>query len=455
MGGGYLQLSGVGPQDIYLTGNPQITYFKAVYKRYTNFSIDTFSMFTNNMDFGKISELEIPINGDLITKLHLEINLPQLHQTQHGDTNTTFASWVDGLGNALIKTISIKIGGLEIDKHYGEWLDIWSELNVKKEKKESYDITVNNTFSSDDADPENFKSKHPIKLYIPLRFWFNNNPGLALPILALQHHKVTIHFEFEEAKNLVRSNVDISIPRANDGTIAKFLDCKLLIDYIYLDADERRRFTQVSHEYLIERLQHSGSVVIPKDSEQFNVELNFSNPVKYLVWVIQNANYLKNNSGPNATTDNSSNDFKRKNCGNQKLRYSAIPNINGNYDTFKEAKIQIEGQDRITERTADYFRIIQNSSYMNCIPSKYIYTYSFSLNPNKHQPSGSCNFSRFTDKMLNLTFDTTTQSLNKTSDTTPIYYTGQTQQELEIKIFAVNYNILRIMDGTAGLAYTN
>tara|TARA_Y200000002_G_C22655105_1_gene653127 strand:- start:115 stop:1482 length:1368 start_codon:yes stop_codon:yes gene_type:complete len=455
MGGGYLQLSGVGPQDIYLTGNPQITYFKAVYKRYTNFSIDTFSLFTTNMDFGKISEIEIPINGDLITNLHLEVKLPQLHQTQHGDTITQYASWVNGLGNALIKNVTLKIGGLEIDKHYGEWLDIWSELNIKKEKKENYDLMINNTYPSDDADPENYKSLHPITLYIPLRFWFNNNPGLALPLIALQYHKVTINFEFEDAKNLVRSNVDISIPRAVDSNIAKFLDCKLLIDYIYLDSDERRRFTQVPHEYLIETLQHSGSVVIPSGSEQFNLDLNFNNPVKYLVWVIQNANYLKNNSSPNATTNNASNDFKRKNCGNQKLRYSAVQNINGNYETFKEAKIQIEGQDRITERSADYFRIVQNSTYMDCVPSKHIYTYSFSLNPNKHQPSGSCNFSRFTDKVLNLIFDTTTQSLNKTSDNNPVYYTGQTQQELEIKIYAVNYNILRIMSGTAGLAYTN
>ena len=156
----------------------------------------------------------------------------------------------------------------------------------------------------------------------------------------------------------------------------------------------------------------------------------------------------------NAPITGDANDFKRKNCGNQKLRYSNLANIEGKYDNFKTAKIQINGYDRITEKNVDYFRLVQNQQYMGCTPSKYIYSYSFALNPNKHQPSGTCNFSRLDDANLNLVFDTKTQALNKNSATNPAYYVGQIQQEREIKIYAMNYNILRIMGGTAGLAYT-
>ena len=447
MGGGLMQLAAIGPQDIYLTGNPQITYFKVVYKRHTNFAIETINMFTNDIDFGNTPQIDIPISGDLVGALYLEFKLPQLHQTIHGTVTTTYASWVNGVGNALVKSVSLKIGSMEIDKHYSEWLDIWGELNVSSDKKEAYNSMVGNTYPSDDTEPETVKSKHPITVYIPLRFWFNTNPGLALPLIALQYHKVTLHLELEEAKNLIRTDVDITTPKDILGADLKIINCNLLIDYIYLDTDERRRFTQVSHEYLIERVQYS-SRVIPKNTTDITLELAFNNPVKYITWVVQDTNYTKSNSGLGED------DIKRKNSGNQKLRYSCLANINGEYETFKNAKIQINGYDRITERNAYYFRVIQNSQFMNCATSKYIYSYSFALNPGKHQPSGTCNFSRLDDVDLVLQFDNSTKSLNKTSKT-PSYYIGQISKEVEIKIFAVNYNILRIVEGTAGLAYSN
>ena len=441
-----MQLAVIGPQDIYLTGNPQITYFKAVYKRHTNFSIETINMFTNDVDFGNTPQIDIPISGDLVSTLYLEFKLPQLHQTTHGNDTTKYASWVNGVGNALVKSVSLKIGSMEIDKHYSEWLDIWGELNVSSDKKEAYNSMVGNTYPSDDTDPETVKSKHPITLYVPLRFWFNTNPGLALPLIALQYHKVTLHLELEEAKNLIRSDVDITTPKDNLGNDLKIISCNLLIDYIYLDTDERRRFTQVSHEYLIETLQYS-SVVIPKNTTDTTLELKFNNPIKYITWVVQNTNFTKSETGQGNS------DTKRKNSGNQKLRYSCMANINGEYETFKNAKIQMNGYDRITERNAYYFRVIQNSQFMKCSTSKYIYSYSFALNPGKHQPSGTCNFSRLNDANLFIQFDNTTPSLNKTS--TPSYYMGQISEEVEVKIFAVNYNILRVMEGSAGLAYAN
>ena len=448
MGGGLMQLVAYGAQDIYLTGNPQITFFKVVYRRHTNFSIETISQtFNSDVDFGKKSQVTIARNGDLIGAMHLEIKLPQLHQSQN---SSSYVSWTNGIGNALIKSVSIEIGGQEIDKHYGEWLDIWGELNVKKEHRDAYDAMVGNRYATDDADPLDAVALHPITLYVPLRFWFNRNPGLALPLIALQYHEVKLHLDLEESNYLVRSNVDLtSTPTDKDGSVVSIKSCNLLVDYIYLDTDERRRFAQVSHEYLIEQLQHTGAESIDASTSNLNVDLNFNHPVKQLNWVVQNSTFLTTKTGPGTV------DTKRKDTGNQKLRYSCLANINGRYDTFQKAKLQLNGHDRMSERDSDYYRLVQNVQHMECAPSKSIYTYSFGLKPAEHQPSGTCNFSRIDNAKLNLTFDTSTSSENTNSNSPPVVYTGQMKTSAELKVYAVNYNVLRIMSGMGGLAYSN
>ena len=445
MGGGLMQLVAYGAQDIYLTGNPQITFFKVVYRRHTNFSIETIAQtFNSDVDFGKKSQVTIARNGDLISAMHLEIKLPQLKQVQSG---STYVSWTNGIGNALIKSVSIEIGGQEIDKHYGEWLDIWGELNVKKEHRDAYDAMVGNRYVSDDSDPQDATALHPLTLYLPLRFWFNRNPGLALPLIALQYHEVKLHLDLEESNFLVRSDQTVGLPQDKDGNNVSITSCNLLVDYIYLDTDERRRFAQVSHEYLIEQLQHTGAESIDASTSNSNIDLNFNHPVKQLNWVVQNATYLTTESGPGTA------DTKRKNTGNQKLRYSCLANINGRFDTFQKAKIQLNGHDRMSERDSDYYRLVQNVQHMECAPSKSIYTYSFGLKPAEHQPSGTCNFSRIDNAKLNVTFDTSTASLNK--DSTNTAYSGQMQNAVELKVYATNYNVLRIMSGMGGLAYSN
>ncbi len=448
MGGGLMQLVAYGAQDIYLTGNPQITFFKVVYRRHTNFSMETISQtFDSDVDFGKKCSVTIARNGDLVNGMILEVKLPELHQTGQTPTST-FCSWVDGVGNALVKSVEVEIGGQQIDKHYGEWLDIWGELNVKKDHRDAYDKMVGNSYVSDDSDPADSAKQHPITLYVPLRFWFNRNPGLALPLIALQYHEVKVNLELEELAKLVRSNVAITgVVQDSGSSNAAITSCELLVDYIYLDTDERRRFAQVSHEYLIEQLQFTGTESISSGSGNANIDLNFNHPVKQLNWVIQNETYLTTASGPSAT------DTKRRATGNQKLRYSALPNINGRYDTFQKAKIQLNGHDRMSERDSDYFRLVQNVNHSEVSPSKTIYTYSFGLKPAEHQPSGTCNFSRIDNAKLNLTFDTSTESENTDDASNP--YTGQMGSGVEVKVFATNYNVLRIMSGMGGLAYSN
>ena len=189
MGGGLMQLVAYGAQDIYLTGNPQITFFKVVYRRHTNFSMECIEqVFSGTPDFGRKAMCTVTRNGDLVTRMYLKVDLPAL-----GDGTC----WVRRVGYAMIKHVEVEIGGTRIDKHYGEWLDIWGELNVKKDHRDAYDAMVGNTYTSDDADPADSAVESPVTLYVPLRFWFNRNPGLALPLIALQYHEVKLHWNLK------------------------------------------------------------------------------------------------------------------------------------------------------------------------------------------------------------------------------------------------------------------
>ena len=455
MGGGLMQLVAYGAQDIYLTGNPQITFFKVVYRRHTNFSMESISQtFNSTIEFGKKSSCTIARNGDLISDMYIKVILPGIKKVQPIDTdssiNTTYVSWTNGIGNALLKSVSIDIGGQEIDKHYGEWLDIWNELNLQESQKKYYKEMVGNVYGDDKIDPSLGKdySLGEYTLYIPLRFWFNNNPGLALPLIALQYHEVKINIELEDLQYLIRNDKGhISSPKNNAGEILEITTCELLVNYIYLDTDERRRFAQVSHEYLIEQVQYLGGDAVSKNSTNYPVNLNFNHPVKVLHWIIQDETYLQNDSKAENL------DSVGFDSGNQKLRYSSLSKINNKYDTFKTGKIQINGHDRMTEQNADYFRLVQNYKHMKGSTNKYIYTYSFAISPCEHQPSGTCNFSRIDIAKLYLTFDTTTASTNIKTDTKT--YTGQITNNSIIRVYAVNYNVLRIMSGMGGLAYSN
>jgi len=448
-----MQLVAYGAQDIYLSGNPQITFFKVVYRRHTNFAMESIGqIFNATTDFGKKVSCIVPRNGDLVYKMYLEIKLPALKQSQ--GTNT-YVEWVPGIGNALIRSISVHIGGQMVDKHYGEWLDIWGELTMDGNRRDGYnDMVGNRPVLTRAAATSN--ARHPRTLYVPLGFWFNKNPGLALPLIALQYHEVEIKVEFEELDKLCQSGPSsgehIGQPLAKDGTAAKMLSCRLFIDYIYLDTDERRRFAQVSHEYLIEQLQYTGVSSLSAGQASERVNLNFNHPVKSMHWVIQPTGYLEANSlesiqvapafvDPNnpTTSELQSSDDSGKNWGgNQKTTFNVKKSTDGKNDTFSTAKIMLNGHDRMSERDADYYRIVQNCQHMPNYPSKTIYTYSFCLNPAEHQPSGACNFSRIDNAVMPLTFSP-----------------NQCEEERVIKVFAINYNVLRVMSGMGGLAYSN
>ena len=349
--------------------------------------------------------------------MYLLVKLPALDQTQSTDTSdsSTWVNYISGVGNAMIKSVSVEIGGQEIDKHYGEWLDIWNELNLSDEQKRSYNKMVYNRSDEPWSNPEHIglKSTKDLILQVPLRFWFNRNPGLALPLIALQYHEVKINLELEDANYLIRSDKgNISAPKDVNGNNLSMTSCELLVDYIYLDTDERRRFAQVSHEYLIEQVQFTGAESVEANSTNVNLDLNYNHPCKYLHWVIQDDTFLqKGNSksfkatphnppsgstqsdiddlGQEAARNGTSGDSNVFDGGNQKLRYSSLSNINDNYNTFRSARLQLNGHDRFNEREADYFRLVQPAQHFPGSTKKYIYSYSFALKPSEHQPSGT------------------------------------------------------------------
>ena len=366
MGGGLLQLVAYGAQDVYLTGNPQITFFKVVYRRHTNFALESIlQTFNGNVNFGSRVTATISRNGDLINRAYLVLS-----STKKCD--------VPYAALKVIKESELEIGGQKIDKHYGEWMYIWNELSLPKGKRDGYDTMVGKA-----------KLTANKKHYVPLEFWFCRNVGLALPLIGLQYHEVKVNIQFETASVM-----------ANTSTT---LDAELWVDYVYLDTDERRKFAQSSHEYLIEQLQFTGN-----EAANSKIKLNFNHPVKELVWVARRASPTNWHDYDDAT--NSEN-------------------------LVKTAKLTLNGNDRFAQRDGDYFNLVQPFQHHENVPSNVgINVYSFALKPEEHQPSGTLNMSRIDTATLDLTY-------GSGADT--------------VSIYAVNYNVLRILSGMGGIAYSN
>jgi len=426
MGGGLLQLVAYGAQDVYLTGNPQITFFKVVYRRHTNFAIEAIQQTpTGSNSLGSRVSFQITRNGDLIHRVYFYGKIAAT-----GDV-----ALVPNFGHKLLKTIELEIGGQRIDKHYSEWLYIWNELSLPIGKRDGYNVMVG-------ANGRNIATKlatgAKYELYVPLEFWFCRNVGLALPLIALQYHEVKINIEyesdvlmidktatnftFEEETRYPEENTRSYV--ANDkltGSV-KLEEATLWVDYIFLDTDERRRFAQLSHEYLIEQLQFTGadSITGGTTDSMKSIRMNFNHPCKELVWTIKktDAGVYWNNYSTAGGTSVANNDHLD----------SANPVTN--------AKIMLNGNDRFATRKGDYFSLVQPYQHHENTPDKYhqgINVYSFALKPEEHQPSGTLNMSRI---------DTAVLSLSSTISGV-------------ISIYAVNYNVLRILSGMGGLAYSN
>ena len=597
MGGGLMQLVAYGAQDVYLTGNPQITFWKVTYRRHTNFAMESIEQtFNGQADFGRRVTCTVSRNGDLAYRTYLQVTLPEINQHMNplfaaptnSDTTKTwedgvYARWLDFPGEQLVSQVEVEIGGQRIDRQYGDWMHIWNQLTLSAEQERGYYQMVGNTtqltyvtdplFNSVDgpctADaprqvcaPRNALPE--TTLYVPFQFWYCRNPGLALPLIALQYHEVRINLDLRPideclwAVDKLKNNVRITTGSGSDQKLApntslgcgkkvatayaqSIVAASLYVDYVFLDTDERRRMAQNPHEYLIEQLQFTGDESVGSSSNK--IKLNFNHPCKELIWVVQpdeNVDYCasfdchqhlfnvfgaqpfnytdaidalpnafhafgteeslagNNMDGEGFITDEGlfqqvgpgsvSGPPTRPSMAADGNRYpttsdgmvpgvgpDAPPNqvqqgwdtnytagdINGypgypavlagvsDAGTFVlsetaltmhcwgenpvvTAKLQLNGQDRFSEREGTYFDLVQPYQHHTRNPDTGINVYSFALRPEEHQPSGTCNFSRIDNATLQLILSNATVEGTKTA---------------KVRVYATNYNVLRIMSG--------
>jgi hypothetical protein len=279
MTGGLMQLVATGSQDIYLTGNPQITYFKAIYRRYTNFAIETIENSVSGvLNFGNKLVCKVNRSGDLISKCYIKITIGEV------DPNNSKFAWVKRLGHAILKEIDIYIGGRLIDKQHGIWLDIWYELAREGDHETAYNKLIGNT---NDLTTYDKNIKKETVLYIPLKFWFCRFIGLSIPLIALQYHEININILLEKIERLFISDCNFNPDQLS------IKDVSMLINYVYLDTEERRRFSIVGHEYLIEQVQHNGTDKLLFETKQY--VLDYNHPTKEIIWANLNGNYIIGN----------------------------------------------------------------------------------------------------------------------------------------------------------------
>ena len=422
MAGGLMQLVAYGAQDVYLTGNPKVTFFQAVYKRHTNFAIENIEQTVNGTaaNSGRVS-VTIARNGDLVGDMYVELQSAAANtSTADGDD----ACWV---AERAIASAELSIGGQRIDKHYQRWWRLYSELYLDESKKANWaKMTTAKTGNT---------------VYLPLIFFFNRNPGLYLPLIALQYHEVRIDFDLASTFDTYLSTSVF----------------KVWANYVYLDTEERRRFAQKGHEYLIEQVQHTGSDTVTAGSTS-NKRLSYNHPVKELVWCFNDpasgnvATSLWNfTSQPGASAivleSNTYSDVSG-NCFVPITQGTGVPLIKvgeaGSTTEFTEEivgpmtdfKLVLNGQDRFKAQKGKYFNQVQAYNHHSGCPYPGVYSYSFALKPEEHQPTGTCNFSRIDNAQVAVTLPAAVASTT-------------------MHMFAVNYNVLRIQSGMGGLAFSN
>ena len=495
MPGAQAQLSSYGTHDVYLTDAPQVTFWRAVFRRHTNFSMEGIvQTFDGTADFGRRTSSTLAKSGDLVGHMWLEITLPDLAafdvypapaegqtvdatkvagvaaSTDPADLAGTAATrvwkkggqtfawergglaystsamttefktwpyllydaqsgsfaapqtqvrWCNAIGYALLTSVELTIGGTRIDRHVPEFWDAYEELSETEPKRNGLwqmigkyaDADYDATFRRDQSRQRTY--------YIPLQFYFNRNLNMALPLVSLQFHNVQCNFEFRPYLECIRSNVPVSALASKDGgKVPEFVKSNLYCEFVFLDDPEKQHFVQTPHEYLIQQLQFLGDEVVQAGAINRKFQLNFSHPVKEIIWVyVPKAHYDVNPQ-----------------TGNQVFKYD-IPN-KPHLEVFSSAKIIINGNDRFSEQTPGYFRLMTPYLRHTRVPDKKVYVYSFAKEPETMQPSGHLNYSRVDSSQLAISFN-------------------EDVEMGRLKIFAVSYNVLKIAHGMSGLTFAS
>jgi len=427
MAGGLMQLVAYGAQDVYLTGNPKVTFFQAVYKRHTNFAMENIEQTVNGTasNSGRVS-VTIARNGDLVSDMYVELKAKStvvLTSDAAGASEAGATSddvcWA---AERAIKDVELSVGGQRIDKHYQRWWRLYSELYLDESKKAVWGKMTSPAVGDG-------------KMYLPLIFFFNRNPGLALPLIALQYHEVRMDFDLSSEFSKYTDNSTF----------------KVWANYIYLDTEERRRFAQKGHEYLIEQVQHTGSDAMAAAGSTKQIRLSYNHPVKELVFCadqgsVSRANLWNFTSSTQAVTTDAGAQLAAGLSSVVPTTLSGAPQLkvtqnvaawteeaDGPIDTFK---LVLNGQDRFKEQDGKYFNAVQPYQHHSGSPVPGVYAYSFALKPEEHQPTGTCNFSRIDNAQVAIKTKAAAVATN-------------------LNMFAVNYNVLRIQSGMGGLAFSN
>lgn len=486
-----MQLLANGSQDIYLTGNPMITYFKVIYRRHTNFSSESILQTFNGIaDFGSTVTAILSRGGDLIHGMFLEATLPDLQFSSPGQAiDLEILRWTDDIGHHLIQSVSIDIGGQVVDTHFGDWLEIWAQLTLPAGKISGYreligqdvrtPLGLNTGLQSDVYCGGNETAIPGRTIYVPLQFWFCRNVGLALPLIALQYHEVRVNVTLRRFADLIISlsctDITGQTPVNHNRTPTGHLsNVNLWADYIYLDTDERRRFAQVAHEYLIEQLQYTGEQTSILGAP-LNIKLDLNHPVKELIWVGQHQTAIQSNQWSNYTSispvitsvglNGLPTDLASLGAITSDTMTTAPTDINnmrvfgnqefckppGGGNVISTASLFINGNLRFATREGPYYNWKQCMDHHTNVPrSPGINVYSFALRPEQHQPGGSCNFSRVDSAHLYLTF-VPGKKAQGSNHTVAFDFSND---HIKVRVYATNYNIMRVMSGMAGVAYS-
>jgi hypothetical protein len=497
VGGALIQIAGYGLQDMYLSYEPSITYFKMVYKRHTNFSTESIPQyFQNKPNFGGRYTCNIAKNGDMMGTIYLAItlpNIPKIIDTSYINQDTSLknnvvTAWCEKVGFAIINKVELEIGGKIIDHIWSDWLNVWYELTQRADKRSLNEMIGNNS-----KNRTLYNGHGSYMLHVPIPFYFCKYPGLALPLIALNYSDVKINVEFNNLLDVlivgpthyivINENVvnfdtfEIISQTVNNVTIyAKFIKYDeflnrlyyikinssttfvsgtsivgvitkytvmpnsvevnyiskinsvinfssitlgstfLYVDYIYLDNQERLKFAKSDHEYLIEYLQYDNEKSLINNNNK--IKILYTNPTKALFFVSQ-FNYIHNS--PYISPFNYTTSYDKK------LGKNIITQV----------QFLLNGKDRITPRESQYYSYIQNYQHFENTPNEGINTYSFANNICEYQPSGACNFSQIEDISMVLTVD---KSVNYNNPAVA-------------RIYALSYNVLRIISGVAGVAF--
>ena len=505
MPGGLMQLSAYGAQDFYLTGNPQISYFKTVYRRYTNFAMENYRInpqgnlgLTDNDTTNY--RFEIKRNGDLISDMYLVFDLPSIYS----DNGTQF-KWIKNIGFNIINRVTIYIGGSLIDENYGEWFDIWNELTLPANKKDQFNEMIGNVPELYDPSSTHGYQTYPSasinstipsiqgrKIRVPLIFWFNRNYSLAIPLVSLQYMPLEINVELRKITdlytvidindanetygcrikpiktvpdynrsyalfNFVNDNsFDLSAGEGNSKTIKNFnINIYLDVNFIFLETEEMKLFAKSEHKYLIQQVRQSsfkGS--IGNDT----LELLVHHPTSFMVVVAKRSDIENRNDWNNYTnwideevppwSDNFNNQFYEQyydDTNSSEIINTQNFKFRNSPNILKNLKLKLNGADRFTDQEPEYFNRVIPFKYAKSIPKKGIMMYSFGVNPLDYQPSGSCNFSRFNSIELFLE----TQEVPIPQGNVDNLY------NYDINVYTINYNILRIANGIGNVEFSN